>query len=96
MVNFVHTAWLGSKVGVFVDGGYCGPIKVAYDVTAKRSIPFSDIEKDLRYSIIAEYGVTHKELEENGGDVLKWATYPGDGQSRRSMLLFRERHLIKR
>jgi len=87
-VNFVHTVWFGTKVGVYVDGSICGPIKVAYDFGAKRAIPFNEIEKEMRASIIADYSVTAEELRENGGDVFKWAAYPGDGKPRRSRFEF--------
>ena len=92
VVKFVHTVWVESSVGVYAYGMFCGPIKVAYDFNAKRAIPFTDVEKDMRSSIIADYGVTRKELAENGGDALKWASFPGDGQVRRSIVVFRERY----
>ena len=93
---FAHAVWIGTTVADFVDGLYCGAIKVAYDFNAKRAIPFSEVEKDMRLAIIAEYSVTQKELAENGGDALKWATYPGNGKWRRSSFEFEVRQKNRR
>lgn len=95
-IAFAHTVWTGSKVGVYVDGRICAPIKVANDFDAKRDVPFSEIEEDMRRSIIADYGATQKELEEVGGDVFHWASNRGEDPVRRSIVLFRERYAKKR
>ena len=79
-------------MSVFVDGGYCGPIKVAYDTTSQRNVDFEMTEQWLKPAIIKACGVTSDELQANGGDVLVWATYPGDGNQRRSMDEFHRRY----
>jgi hypothetical protein len=91
-ITFVHAAWEGDIVSVFVDGGYCGQIKVAFDTKSHSPVDFRSTEKWLSNSIIRAYGVTRQELQSNKGDVFLWATYPGDGEPRRSMDEFRRRH----
>ena len=78
-------------VAVFADALWCGQIKVAYDTTAGRALDFKTTEPWLGEAIVDSYGVSADELAANGGDVLKWATYPGDGRFRRSMNEFRRR-----
>jgi hypothetical protein len=92
IVNFAHAEWSGNVVAVFVDGGYCGPIKVAYDTTLRRTVDFKMAEDWLKSSIIKAYRVTPNELMANDGDVLLWATYPGDGNPRRSKDEFQRRY----
>ena len=89
---FAHAAWSGSRVAVFVDGGACSPIRVAYDAASGRGLDFKIAEPWLRTSIIEQYLVTPSELRANSGDVFAWATYPGDGQPRRSTEAFRQRY----
>jgi len=91
VVNFAHAEWSGSNVAAFVDGSYCGDIRVAYDTKAGRLVDFRSAEPWLRRSIIKAYGVTDSELQSNKGDAFVWATYPGDGHPRRSMDEFRKR-----
>ena len=91
VVNFAHADWSGNIVAVFVDGGYCGQIRVAYDFNAHRMIDFNSAVPWLRSSIVNAYHVTDSELQSNRGDVFLWATYPGDGNPRRSMEEFRKR-----
>jgi hypothetical protein len=91
VVNFAHAEWSGTTVATFVDGGYCGDIRVAYDMKARRLVDFTSAEPWLRDSIIKAYGVTHIELQQNRGDIFAWATYPGDGSPRRSMEEFHKR-----
>jgi hypothetical protein len=91
-VNFAHASWSGSRVGVFVDGGYCGPIKAAFDTELRHAIEFKMIKDELRNAIINSYRVTPEELLANEGDVFAWSTYPGDGKPRRSMEEFRKRY----
>lgn len=91
-IYFAHAAWVGSVVGVFVDGGTCQTIGIAYDSASDTRVPFQAVEATLRASIGTDYGVGPKELAKTGGDVLAWATYPGDGSQRRSMVDFRKRH----
>src|SRR6476661_6559791 len=79
VVFFAHAAWKGSRVVVYVDGGYCGPVKAAYDTATGEKINFESLEPMLRSSIVNTYSVTTDELKAHGGDVLAWATYPGDG-----------------
>lgn len=93
IVTFAHAAWSGTKVAVFIDGLFCGSIKVAFDTSSGRTIEFRTAEAWLRKSMIESYAVSREELDANGGDVFIWATYPGDGSSRRSMTEFRVRHL---
>ena len=90
-VNFAHAEWSGSTVAAFVDGFYCGDIRVAYDMKAGRVVDFKSAEPWLRRSIIKAYAVTDSELQSNKGDAFVWAMYPGDGNSRRSMDEFRKR-----
>lgn len=92
IINFAHAEWSGGVVAVFVDRGYCGPIRVTYDRTSRRSVDFKMTEQWIKPSIIKAYGVTSDELLANGGDVLVWATYPGDGNPRRSMDEFHRRY----
>jgi hypothetical protein len=84
VIDFAQAAWVGSTVGVFVDGGTCQQIRAAYDLASKREVPFSAVEGAVRSAIIKEYGVSPNELKTAGGDIFKWATYPGDGLQRRS------------
>jgi len=91
VIRFAHAAWSGTRVAVFVDGSYCQTIKVAYDTASNRQFTFQHAEPWLREAIIGEYAVTPEELKGNGGDVLAWATYPGDGRPRRSSDEFRRR-----
>jgi hypothetical protein len=91
VVNFAHAEWEGDTVAAFVDGAYCGPIQVAYDLRERRAVDFRAAEPWLRSSIVRSYGVTADELSANQGDVLQWATYPGDGRPRRSSDEFRKR-----
>ncbi|GEM_PF-6145023 len=92
VVEFAHANWTGSVVAAFVDGLYCKQIKVAYDVRAHRIVDFESAAPALRASIIENYKVTAQELQENGGDVFKWATYPGDGNPHRAKNEFKARY----
>jgi hypothetical protein len=56
----------------FVDGTYCGQLRVAYDFSSHRIVDYRTVEPALRESIIREYGVTAEELKANCGDVFKW------------------------
>jgi hypothetical protein len=91
-ITFAHAEWLGDVVAVFVDGTYCGQIRVAYDSRLRRSIDFKSAEDRLRSSIVRAYNVTAQELDANSGDVFRWATYPGDGNPRRSKDEFHKRY----
>ncbi|MEP7364283.1 MAG: hypothetical protein ABI972_13600 [Acidobacteriota bacterium] len=91
VIHFAHAAWSGSVVAVFVDGFYCGQIKVAYDTETKRKVDFESAQAWLKPAIVEAYNVTAEELKANDGDVFKWATYPGDGESRRSVREFGSR-----
>lgn len=82
VVFFAHAVWSGNVVVVFVDGGYCGDIRVAYDVASGRVVDFKNGEPWLKEAIIRDYGVTRDELLANRSDVFKWATYPGHCCSR--------------
>jgi len=92
VIDFVQAAWVGSTVGVFVDGGTCQQVRAAYDVDAKRAVPFQTAADAIRSVIIQDYNVSPDELRAEGGDALKWATYPGDGQPRRSKDEFGKRY----
>jgi hypothetical protein len=91
-LNFAQASWVGPVVGVFVDGGYCQQIEAAYDVESNRAVPFSAAEVAVRSAVVREYGVGPGELKASGGDVLAWATYPGDGSPRRSKDEFSRRY----
>jgi hypothetical protein len=78
IVKFAHAEWEGDTVAAFVDGAYCGPIQVAYDLRERRLFDFRTAEPWLRSSIVRSYGVTANELSANQGDVFQWATgHPG-------------------
>jgi hypothetical protein len=91
-LNFAEASWVGPIVGVFVDGGYCQQIEAAYDVESNRTVPFSMAERAVRAAIARDYGVAPGELKAASGDVLTWATYPGDGNPRRSKDEFSRRY----
>jgi hypothetical protein len=91
IINFAHAEWFGSVVAVFVDGGHCGPIKAAYDITSNRRVDFKSAEVWLKPAIVKAYKVRTEELQANDGDVFKWATYPGDGRPHRAKHEFRQR-----
>ena len=90
-LGFAHAVWQGSKVAVFLDGGYCGRHKVAFDLSTERPARFSSLEPLLRASIIESYSVSAQELAAHNGDVFHWATYQGDGRPSRGNMEFRER-----
>jgi hypothetical protein len=91
-IMFAHVAWVDSVAVTFIDGTFCGAIETAYDSKRHQSVKFAPYKEALAKSIVAEYGVTPSELAQFGGDVFKWATYPGDGSSPRSSVEFRRRH----
>src|SRR5215831_19489908 len=62
-MTFAHAEWIGDTVAVFVDGGYCHQIRIAYDSKSRRSVDFKSVEDLLRSSIIKAYSVTERELE---------------------------------
>jgi hypothetical protein len=90
VIEFAHAEWVGDTVAVFVDGGYCGQIRAAYNTRSRKAVDFKSAEQALRASITKAYRVTSSELEASNGDVFRWATYPGDGQPHRSMVEFRK------
>jgi hypothetical protein len=92
VINFAETSWVGSVAGIFVDGGYCQQIEAAYDVDSNRTVPFSTVEAAVRSAIVDDYRIDPSELRSAGGDVLTWATYPGDGRPRRSKDEFARRY----
>ena len=92
MINFAEASWSGSVVAIFVDGGFCQQIKVAYDVRVQRVVPVSTFEPALRSAIVQDYRVDPSELRAAGGDVFRWATYSGDGNSHRSKDKFARRY----
>ena len=94
-MQFAHAAWSGTRVAVFVDGSYCGPILAAVDVESGKPIDYETAKAWLAQSIIESYAVSPDEMKAFGGDVFKWATYPGDGRLRRSTVEFRRRHVDK-
>ena len=63
VINFAHADWAGNIVAVFVDGGYCGQIKAAYDTSSRRAVDFRSTERRLSNSIIKAYRVTPQELQ---------------------------------
>lgn len=91
LVSFAHAAWNGSRVGIYVDGTYCGPIEVAYDTSARRVEPFSVMAKEVAASIVASYGVTAEELAANGGNAIKWASCDNEPAPSRSIREFEKR-----
>lgn len=92
LVEFAHAAWKGSVVSVFVDGLWCGKIRVAYDSATGKHLDFSSTEEWLRRDIVAVYQITPQELATKDGDVLAWVAYDGDGKSRRATNEFQVRH----
>jgi hypothetical protein len=90
-LNFAHGAWQESVVAVFIDGGYCGQIRIAYDATTQRAIDFKAAEPWLRAAIIKSYTVSADELRRYRGDVFEWATDRGDGWPRRGSIEFERR-----
>lgn len=91
-INFADAVWSGPRVAVFVDAGYCGTLKVAYDTSSGRPVNFDLMQQLLRAAIVKDYGVTPDELRVDGGDVFSWATYRYDGNARRSLAAFRMRY----
>ena len=81
-VQFAHASWSGSVVAVFVDGSFCGQIKVAYDTATQRTVDFESASSWLKPAIIHAYRVTADELQANKGDVFLWATDPADRRHR--------------
>jgi hypothetical protein len=63
VINFAHAEWSGSIVAAFVDGFYCGQLKVAYDTTLKRGVDLRLVEPWLKPAIIKAYAVTPEELQ---------------------------------
>jgi hypothetical protein len=92
VITFAHAAWSGRRVAVFVDGSVCGQIRAAYDTASDKVLDFKVVEPWLRAAIIDSYKVTPEELGANNGDVFAWASYPGDGEPRRSTEEFRRRY----
>jgi hypothetical protein len=92
IINFAEASWTGSTIAMFVDGGYCQQLEVAYDAGAQRVVPASTFESALRSAIVNDYRVSPSELRAAGGDVFQWATYPGDGNPHRSKEEFARRY----
>jgi hypothetical protein len=92
LLNFAHAAWSGTRVAVFIDGVYCHTLHAAYDMATNRSVDSRTVEPWLAADIIKSYAVTPDELKENGGNVFKWATYPGDGNPHRAGAEWRKRY----
>jgi hypothetical protein len=91
-LSFVQAAWSSPIVGVFVDGRICGQMKVAYDIEARRSVPFTKIESALGNAIVRGYSVTTDELVKVHGDPLVWATYDQQEPPSRALADFRRRY----
>ena len=79
-------------MGIFVDGGYCQQIEVAYDTSTNAEISYSLMKAQLGQAIVRDYNVTPDELRSKEGDVFAWASYLGDGEVRRGVEEFRERY----
>lgn len=94
-INFAHAEWAGDTVSIFVDDLYCGQTRVAFNTRSGQIVDFRSTESWLGNSIIKAYAVTAAELQTNGGDVFRWATYPGDGRPRRSMEDFHRQHPLR-
>jgi hypothetical protein len=73
-IEFVHTTWIKSTAVVFVDGGVCPDIKVAYDFDHRSFVEYSLFEPQLNDDIVRAWEVTDAELEACGGDALQWAS----------------------
>lgn len=71
-VEFAHAAWRGSVVSVFVDGLWCGKIRVAYDTATGKPVDFASTKDWLCRDIVAVYQITPQELAMKNGDVLAW------------------------
>lgn len=91
-VQFAHAAWKGTVVSVFVDGLWCGKIRLAYDTATGKHVDFASTEEWLCRDIVAAYQITPQELATKNGDVLAWVTYDGRGYARRGTEEFRFRH----
>ena len=92
LVEFAHAAWKGTVVSVFVDGLWCGKIRVAYDTATGKPVDFASTEDWLRRDIVSAYKITPQELATKDGNVLAWVTYDGDGKARRATREFQARH----
>jgi len=92
VLDFAQAAWIGSTVGVFVDGGTCRQIRAAYDIVSRQEAPFSRVEGAVRMAIVNEYRVSADEIKASGGDSFGWAAYPGDGSRRRGKDEFDKRY----
>jgi hypothetical protein len=92
IIEFAHAVWSGNRVAVFVDGSFCGSITVAYDFGTNREIAFETLSRNLKAAIIRDYSVSADEVQASGGDVFRWASYPGDGVEHRAMAEFRRRY----
>jgi hypothetical protein len=89
IVSFAEAAWSGSTVAIFVDGGTCPPIRVAYDFSKEQRVDFESFAPSLRAAIVKDYAVTSEELEQAEGDVFRWITDPKLVQ--RARIEFRKR-----
>ena len=71
-VKFADAIWVGSRVGLFVQGGSCQRVELGFDINDAREIEFSELANSLRGALMKEYGISKRELEAAGGDVFDW------------------------
>ncbi|MEO8097421.1 MAG: hypothetical protein ABI811_06940 [Acidobacteriota bacterium] len=62
-------------MAVFVDGGACPALRIAYDFEQNRDTNFEAYSSVLAASIIDAYSVTPEELAEYEQDVFAWAAH---------------------
>jgi hypothetical protein len=91
-VKFAHAAWKGSLVSVFVDGAWCGKIRVAYDTATGKHVDFASTEDWLCRDIVSAYQITAPELAKKDGGVLFWVSQNGYEVPRDAASEFYTRH----
>ena len=91
-VAFAHAAWKGSLVSVFIDGAWCGKIRVAYDTATGKHIDFASTGDWLRRDIVSAYRITPQELAATNGDALACVTNEGSVGPSRAASEFYARH----
>ena len=57
-MRFAHAAWREGVVSVFVDGGFCGPIRVAYDTRRHSVVAFETTAQWLAQDMQQTYGIS--------------------------------------
>jgi hypothetical protein len=68
--DFLHVAWFGPVAAIFVQGGACPDIKIAYSFQQGQRIDFTAYEPRLKEDIVSVWRVTPEELASCGADLL--------------------------